>query len=1641
MQGALGRSPSGRMGRSFLAFVGVLAAATLLASVGVIQQQQQSSAAKDTVLVSQPPSAAPKLGPRTTKLYTAPHSEVAPFQRVWNPDTNNVYEDPNDWPNESDDDDTITKDELCGNNGDECPEIPSFNGEDYFDDKPIGCCYTKEQQAVWERWLALKNRVARLEGTVRYLRGVKKTVIIKQRLSASIKGAPGPEGPPGPIGPLGPKGGYGPKGLVGPEGPRGPQGPVGLEGPQGPQGRERCPKGTPSATMRLSKCGVRSCLVEVKHESVWGSVCGTGVSHTTGMLICKEMGFPGLSGVAEAGRGSGQIWLSGVSCVGSEISATMCAHRNWGNAQGCTHLNDLGVCCSGTPGMPPVLPLCGSGSFYPHPWNNKACYSDVHAARTYPEAQKICHNWGGDLFSYENQAELQNAKEILGKNTNFWLALRKRRGSWVFEDGEADGYALNRWVPGHPTKDPDALCGAQVTRHGSNNYIKDEECLTSLPFICKKYETGKKPKSLPVAPATTVRHMREDWIDPPDCQFIGPKVELYQNRNYGGWKAVLGEGEFRNLDEKVCDNDVKLCEVKPCNAKPNSLSSMKIPGGLAVTLYDDVDFKGVSITLYGPKDLSDLNAHHRRWGDKAESIKVSVAPASKWKMRTYKSDKSIKHQPYFGFLTAVGESTVPWVKMESAGAFQDAIPGTPTHDWASEWYGNVKIAKGGVYNFCTESDDGSHLFIDGHLIDNDGGLHGKKKVCGDVTLNPGTHLCTVTFFNHGGGAFEEISYMGADTGGAHIPVPSISDNNVPAPPKMSVWTMRVFRQISDLKARPLTRAMDFVGSSDVVTRINFDSTKDFQKYVKDFPSSNFAVIFYGNLKIAEAGAYNFCLKSADGSFLYVNGDLVISNGGRHSTKEVCHLSQLKAGMQTIKVLYWRRSGAPVVELTYSGEDTGKSKWHVPSESNRVFDSLPPPSVWLIREWQSQDNLLKEEDSAKLEWLDFTAEGKAAAIDFRNSKDLGMYVSPIHTRNVAWRIYGKHTFKAGGMYEFCLYNYYSATLWMDGKMIVDNSGTHGNKEKCMKTYVEAKAHSFEIRWWYRSNGGYMRLMYSGADTGGNKVLMDSSDPGIVPIPKPIAGGYAPGKWPKGWCHPPDAVCLSLGIKDNMCGKCTKTATGFALENTKAGLRWGPNGAAVDGKSFDDNYIGKGTTQAKNICILAKYGNKPAALPEFPTSNCEGHTGHTPVPQAHWYGNCRAGSYTEKSCCSNAALMDPGQDFGSFAVGNSCRGDTDTDAVLDKLECEFGSASMHGPWPIKACYPLDQTCKDLGVKDNLCGTCEKNPDDPGGFKLVNADAGLRFAGFSFDDNQIGKKSVQARNICILARYGNKGRVTKQPMDSCAGKVSNYKVDHQVHWYGNCREGTVKEKACCTGAFVLGSYFDWTTFAKGNSCKGDTDTDATTAEVTCAFDDGTFKAGSWPIGYCHPLNQDCKNLGVLDNLCGKCTALPGGGFKLEELKAGLRYAGASFDDNQIGLGSYQAMNICSLARYGNGGKIAYQPSKKCAGKVVYGSAKAQVHWYGNCRKGSSRDASCCSNAALLKSGFDWTTFARGNSCHGDGDTDHTLGTVECYFETTPSLEEAETPMLAAEEDVSLADQDTSREESTDIDFELEQERDITL
>lgn len=120
--------------------------------------------------------------------------------------------------------------------------------------------------------------------------------------------------------------------------------------------------------------------------------------------------------------------------------------------------------------------------------------------------------------------------------------------------------------------------------------------------------------------------------------------------------------------------------------------------------------------------------------------------------------------------------------------------------------------------------------------------------------------------------------------------------------------------------------------------------------------------------------------------------------------------------------------------------------------------------------------------------------------------------------------------------------------------------------------------------------------------------------------------------------------------------------------------------------------------------------------------------------------------------------------------------------------------------------------------------------------------------------------------------------------------------------------------------------------------------------------------------------------------------GGVKLSNVY-GLRFNGASFDENQNGVVSYQAQNICLLAKYGNKGMITNYAKPESYG-VTGGGVSPQVHWFGHCRTDYQPYAKCCSNANLLESGQDWNDFSKGNSCQGDGDKNHILQEVHCWF-----------------------------------------------
>ena len=100
--------------------------------------------------------------------------------------------------------------------------------------------------------------------------------------------------------------------------------------------------------MRLVDCNYRGCRLEVLFEDEWGSVCGKGFKEETAGMICSMLGFANNQAIVNPrkGGGSGMVWLSEVSCMGSEGDVGDCKHSPW-SANNCAHSEDVGICCFG----------------------------------------------------------------------------------------------------------------------------------------------------------------------------------------------------------------------------------------------------------------------------------------------------------------------------------------------------------------------------------------------------------------------------------------------------------------------------------------------------------------------------------------------------------------------------------------------------------------------------------------------------------------------------------------------------------------------------------------------------------------------------------------------------------------------------------------------------------------------------------------------------------------------------------------------------------------------------------------------------------------------------------------------------------------------------------------------------------------------------------------------------------------------------------------------------------------------------------------------------------------------------------------------------------------------------------------------
>ena len=86
---------------------------------------------------------------------------------------------------------------------------------------------------------------------------------------------------------------------------------------------------------------------------------------------------------------------------------------------------------------------------------------------------------------------------------------------------------------------------------------------------------------------------------------------------------------------------------------------------------------------------------------------------------------------------------------------------------------------------------------------------------------------------------------------------------------------------------------------------------------------NFYVRWTGSVKIDKEGKYKFFTESDDGSRMYIDGKLLVNNGGTHGMNKVAAEIDLKPGQHEIKIEFFQGDGGMGCKVTW--QQPGKAE--------------------------------------------------------------------------------------------------------------------------------------------------------------------------------------------------------------------------------------------------------------------------------------------------------------------------------------------------------------------------------------------------------------------------------------------------------------------------------------------------------------------------------------------------------------------------------------------------------------------------------------------------------------------------------------------------------------------------------------------
>ena len=99
--------------------------------------------------------------------------------------------------------------------------------------------------------------------------------------------------------------------------------------------------------------------------------------------------------------------------------------------------------------------------------------------------------------------------------------------------------------------------------------------------------------------------------------------------------------------------------------------------------------------------------------------------------------------------------------------------------------------------------------------------------------------------------------------------------------------------------------------------------------IPDSCHGNIGLILSGYIEVPADGIYTFSLLSDDGSYLMIDGRMVVDNDGEHSPRELVGQHAMRRGLHPLLVHYFDHNGGKLQlrVLDQQGRPVSVSYWH------------------------------------------------------------------------------------------------------------------------------------------------------------------------------------------------------------------------------------------------------------------------------------------------------------------------------------------------------------------------------------------------------------------------------------------------------------------------------------------------------------------------------------------------------------------------------------------------------------------------------------------------------------------------------------------------------------------------------------------